>query len=621
MKYFLVLALFGAAAIAASIPEIDRVHGENGWYIPRIDGTFEWVDLDEAESYLENRSSYVSPPIRSHHEEHREIKLNKKSIEEAHFNAKHPTRITIHGWTNSKDDYVNTGIREAFLSHGDYNMIVVDWGRARSVDYASSVLAIPGVGKKVAELVDFLVKEFHMKLDTLEIIGHSLGAHVAGYTGKNIKSGKAHAIIGLDPALPFTDAHYVESIQTNGGKLGFLKPIGKGAFYPNGGKKQPGCGADVTGSCSHGRAVIYYVEAIERDNFASIKCGDYEEAVDKKCGSSYSSTRMGAITNAYMVEGDFYVPVNKEAPFELLPPSLSNHHQFCACGYSSEERINGEMVVYNRNEPQEITISVQSIRASNFNASNPTRITIHGWTRSKEDYVNWGVRNALLAYGDYNMIAIDWARARSIDYISSFAAVPGVGETIAEMVNLLNEECGLNLDDLEIIGHSLGAHVAGYTGKNIKSGKAHAIIGLDPALPMYSYNEPDKRLSSTDANYVESIQTNGGKLGFLKPIGKGAFYPNGGKWQPGCGLDLTGNCSHVRSVIYYKEAIEFDNFATFKCSNYEDAVANNCDENYSGVRMGAIENAYMVAGNYNVPVRDEAPFASGCLSAYFHQSF
>ncbi|XP_011291126.3 phospholipase A1 VesT1.02 [Musca domestica] len=340
MKYFVLLGFCLAAACASVIPEEERVNGENGWYVPQTDGSFEWVDLEEAESYLnqaeqlEGRLS--SNPVtfylytKSNPDKGHEIKATTKSIKASPFNAKHPTRITIHGWTSNSNDYVNSGVRKAYLKKGDYNIIAIDWARARSVDYATSVLAVPGVGKKIAALVDFLVKEYDMKLDDLEIIGHSLGAHVAGFTGKNIASGKAHAIIGLDPALPLysydkpskrlssTDAHYVESIQTNGGKLGFLKPIGKGAFYPNGGKKQPGCGADLTGSCSHGRSVSYYVEAIEKDNFATIKCENYEDAVAKKCGSTYSGVRMGAIHNAYMVAGDFYVPVHSEYPYGVL---------------------------------------------------------------------------------------------------------------------------------------------------------------------------------------------------------------------------------------------------------------------------------------------------------------
>ena len=60
---------------------------------------------------------------------------------------------------------------------------------------------------------------------------------------------------------------------------------------------------------------LHRTEAVTRDNFGTIKCSDYEDAVAKKCGSTYSSVRLGADTNAYMVDGDFYVPVNSKAPF------------------------------------------------------------------------------------------------------------------------------------------------------------------------------------------------------------------------------------------------------------------------------------------------------------------
>jgi len=135
--------------------------------------------------------------------------------------------------------------------------------------------------------------------------------------------------------------------------------------------------------------------------------------------------------------------------------------------------------------------------------------------------MNKNIRDAWLSNGDYNVIVVDWARARSVEYASSVVAVPKVGKKVAAMINFLASDFGLNLNTLYVIGHSLGAHVAGYTGKNT-NGQVHTIIGLDPALPLFNYNKPNKRLSSTDAYYVESIQTNGGTLGFLKPIGKGA---------------------------------------------------------------------------------------------------
>ncbi|XP_017082903.1 phospholipase A1 [Drosophila eugracilis] len=265
----------------------------------------------------------------------------------------------------------------------------------------------------------------------------------------------------------------------------------------------------------------------------------------------------------------------------------------------------------NRDSPQEIKATSASISGSHFNPNHPTRFTIHGWSSSKDEFINYGVRDAWFTHGDMNMIAVDWGRARSVDYASSVLAVPGVGEQVADLINFMRNNHGLNLDNTMVIGHSLGAHVSGYAGKNVKNGQVHTIIGLDPALPLFSYDSPNKRLSSTDAYYVESIQTNGGTLGFLKPIGKGAFYPNGGKSQPGCGVDLTGSCAHSRSVIYYAEAVSGSNFPTMRCGDYEEAVAKSCGSTYSSVRMGATTNAYMVAGDYYVPVRSEAPYGMG----------
>ncbi|EDV92800.1 phospholipase A1 VesT1.02 [Drosophila grimshawi] len=335
MKVLFVLAALVAAVSALPIEE--RIHGENGWYVPQIDGTSEWIDLKEAEDMLslgdqmEDRSSgnavdfylYTS----SNPTKGKQIDASDASIRDSHFNKDHPTRFVIHGWNGRSTDSMNTEITKAWLSKGDHNIIVVEWARARSFEYASSVVAVPATGAKVGEMIKYLHDKHGMSLESLMVIGHSLGAHVAGFAGKTVGEGRVHTIIGLDPALPLfsydkpskrlssEDAFYVESIQTNGGKLGFLKPIGKGAFYPNGGKKQPGCGLDPTGSCSHGRSVTYYAEAVTEDNFGTIRCHDYEAAVKKECGSTYSSIRMGADYNAYMVAGDFYVPVNSKEPF------------------------------------------------------------------------------------------------------------------------------------------------------------------------------------------------------------------------------------------------------------------------------------------------------------------
>lgn len=48
-------------------------------------------------------------------------------------------------------------------------------------------------------------------------------------------------------------------------------------------------------------------------------------------------------------------------------------------------------------------------------------------------------------------------------------------------------------------------------GKNMVSGKIGKLVGLDPALPLFSVKAVDERLAITDADYVETIHTSAGR--------------------------------------------------------------------------------------------------------------
>lgn len=69
----------------------------------------------------------------------------------------------------------------AYFDEGKYdvNYIAVVWP-AYTLNYASARRRVNIVGPYVADLVDHLVENFRLQLDTVHLIGHSLGAHIAG---------------------------------------------------------------------------------------------------------------------------------------------------------------------------------------------------------------------------------------------------------------------------------------------------------------------------------------------------------------------------------------------------------------------------------------------------------
>lgn len=182
----------------------------------------------------------------------------------------------------------------------------------------------------------------------------------------------------------------------------------------------------------------------------------------------------------------------------------------------------------------------------NWSPGRPTRVFIHGYYSDRKTFMKYA--HAYLRRGDYNFIAINWLRgARTLNYFTARRRVELVGEATARFIGYLMR-LGLRLTDLILIGHSLGAHVAGVTAKHIKGGaKPAAIIGLDPAFPLFRLLEQSHRLHFDDADYVQIIHTNGGFLGIRHPIGHADFYPNFGCVQPSCKSIIPCKCApHFR---------------------------------------------------------------------------
>ncbi|XP_047513295.1 lipoprotein lipase-like [Pieris napi] len=249
-----------------------------------------------------------------------------------------------------------------------------------------------------------------------------------------------------------------------------------------------------------------------------------------------------------------------------------------------------------------ISSDVYSVQNSNYNASLPIVVIVHGWNNDGESNVNHLLRDAFLHVGDYNVIVVDWSKRQSLLYPVSAGVVDEVGENLGLFLEWLLSNFGGDWDKMHIMGHSLGAHVSGNAGRTL-GGKVARITAMDPAGPNFG-DDTDRTLRNTDGKYVECINTDGHILGIYDPICTNNFYPNGGtNPQPGC---LFSTCSHSRSYEYVAASVRYNRFIAFKCLNQDELENNLC--NGDTLRMGNTELHKEGSGLYRLNTGSEWPY-------------
>ncbi|XP_014275628.1 lipase member H [Halyomorpha halys] len=250
-----------------------------------------------------------------------------------------------------------------------------------------------------------------------------------------------------------------------------------------------------------------------------------------------------------------------------------------------------------------------------FRHNKPLKVVIHGWMGKDNKTFCSRLKDGLLKNQDVNVITVDWSDngSRNWLYPVSRNRVPEVAEIVAEFLDNLNKKFKVRLEDIHVIGHSLGAHISGLAGKKVTTGKIGRITGLDPAGPSFSVKRPEERLTEESAIFVDVIHTCATMLGITEPIGHADFYPNDGNWkQPGCGFDVYGACSHTRSQYLYLESLENKKaFPAVPCPSWDDFENNkkSCD---LGKKVYMGEGLSRSAkGVYYLETNKQSPFGLG----------
>ncbi|KAJ8954287.1 hypothetical protein NQ318_005870 [Aromia moschata] len=249
---------------------------------------------------------------------------------------------------------------------------------------------------------------------------------------------------------------------------------------------------------------------------------------------------------------------------------------------SGDLLYNGMMAKYN------------SIKAAGFNIHADILILIHDFTSN--GYTGWikHLSTVLLKRKSYvNIISVDWQRGAEPPYDQAISNARVVALEIMALLKELKERFSTKLNTVHIVGHGVGAHIAGYVGATYNNIKK--ITGLDPNGPRFEGMPDIVKLNPTCAKYVEVIHTDAfdsRSEGTKEAMGHSDFYINDANLQPGCPENTTfdGVISVDRSNLnegkYYPDVVTKGPskaisdvkcvFLGIKCDSYEDFTKGKC---------------------------------------------
>jgi len=235
----------------------------------------------------------------------------------------------------------------------------------------------------------------------------------------------------------------------------------------------------------------------------------------------------------------------------------------------------------------------RSFLDSSWDKTQKTKIVIHGYAEDGSGGPLANTKKIITAYANAkrpeNLVFVDWHKlGRQLNYFDSARNTEKAGLRVAELLVYL-KGAGLiqSLDDVHLIGFSLGAHVsaiAAHFARQVLGETIARISGLDPAGPGFAKIPDEYRLVKEDAKFVDVIHTNMGTLittfGTTKISGQVDFYPNGGEHQPGCFLPIVGEvvgvCSHLMAIDYFANSITGKLYPSCPCQDYKTYKTGSC---------------------------------------------
>lgn len=209
-------------------------------------------------------------------------------------------------------------------------------------------------------------------------------------------------------------------------------------------------------------------------------------------------------------------------------------------------------------------------QSQSIDPNQNTYVIAHGWNNTGGNAGNnftpadWVAEKAQAIREldpNANIVAMDWESGAKTDYSQAAANTKEAGQKLGEYL----KNVGVNPNKTELIGHSLGGHIAGSAGakyRELTGNQINLITALDAAGPGFGIRArpigsgtdvveepvpPSDRLDPTDAKQVIAIHTS--KLGYQDTIGTKDIYLNKNELiQPGGKIPLNDSHGYAHKI-------------------------------------------------------------------------
>ena len=222
-------------------------------------------------------------------------------------------------------------------------------------------------------------------------------------------------------------------------------------------------------------------------------------------------------------------------------------------------------------------------------------VIIVDWGKLSTPYSSGSLQKAVIQAGmSAGMIG---ATSEVADYYKAAENTRVAANRVVELMI----ECGISPSNTEISGHSLGAQVAGFVGRDCKielNESLDTIIAADPAGPGFQDKDPSERLDESDAECVIVVHSTR-TLGDERKNGDIDIYMESG----GMGNDISRH-SKARTEVTKSYENE-SNLKNTDGSNFGAKAKDDYDDGERGIKYYAGDDGEL-DGAYPVPVAIDA---------------